>query len=905
MEKKVRFHLHKVKKRWVTVMVSTAALGLLLLGAGSVQADELASNDPASPPVEVVTSDGLSDASDSLSEAPLADQAVPTSDGDLSSQALTAETSTEQVADQASIDDSGTANASPAEPSQTPPEADETAPSSGDQTKPSVDTPRSQFVSDDQGNWYYYDANGQKLTGFQTVDYLQLYFHADGRQAKGEVVTVDGSSYYFDKDSGEIYRNGFASDAAGNWYYLGEDGKAVTGLQIIDSFPLYFYPDGVQAKDAFIVFDGSSHYFKAGSGQLATDGFFSDAEGNWYYADPTGQLVTGEQTIDSFHLYFYADGVQAKDALVERDGKSYYYDADNGRLVTDQTFVLDGKTYTADTTGVVTQVPQHRNQFVSDDQGNWYYYDANGQKLTGFQTVDNVRLYFHSAGRQAKGELVTIDGKRYYFDKASGELYRRVYPITIDGVAYTADSQGVLTEVPKYRNQFVSEDQVNWYYADDAGHWLTGPQIIDTFNLYFYEDGLQAKDALVVRDGKTYYYDADNGRLVTNRPFVFDGKTYTADATGVVTEGASYRNQFVSDDQGNWYYFDGDGQLVTGFQVINGQQLYFAKDGRQVKSGLTKIDGATYYFDPDSGEMAVNQEREFWQKISYGEKLIPVYRYFNADGKMAVGFQDRDGQTYYYDEDGIAVRSVHLYNANVHSDLYSAGVFGLRPDYLFDEKTGAMKRNTFVYTTALRLHEPHIGRLPVPCWVYCGSDGLAVTGWQVINGKTYYFYPESKFRAESGLETIDGKDYFFDSDSVLVQDLTFTLDQKFYRADEKGVLTKLESVADQFVYDLNWKRVSYTEANGEVRHGVMIKRDFVLYFKADGSQAKGEFLTIHGATYYFDEDSGEMYRNRLATDTNGDQYYLGGDGKALTDTVFEHDGKSYQADSKGIVTEKD
>ena len=493
MEKKVRFHLHKVKKHWVTLMVSAVTLGLLLVSGSQVSADEVVATNAASSAEEIVITDtgpetstspvaieqteadqAVVEAGGNSGETTLTNQEKPVNDLAVPAETVVAETSVEEtiVATDQVSPDTNTITDTTTDPGQTQPVTVETTPEGSDHSTSSVDTPRNQFVSDDQGNWYYYDADGQKMTGFH----------------------------------------------------------------VVDSFPLYFYPDGVQAKDAFIKLDASTYYFKPASGQLAMDGFFSDSDGNWYYADPTGQILTGAQTIDTFNLYFYEDGVQAKDALIERDGKTYYYDKDNGRLVTNQTFTFDGKTYTADGEGVVTETPQYRNQFVSDEAGNWYYYDANGQKLTGFQTVDYVRLYFHEDGRQAKGELVTVDGKKYYFDQKTGELYRHVYPFEIDGVTYTANADGVLTEVPKYRNQFVSDNQGNWYYVDDAGHLLIGAQTIDTFKLYFYEDGVQAKDALIERDGKTYYYDKDNGRLVTNQIFTFAGKTYTADADGVATE---------------------------------------------------------------------------------------------------------------------------------------------------------------------------------------------------------------------------------------------------------------------------------------------------------------------------------------------------------------------------------
>ena len=67
------------------------------------------------------------------------------------------------------------------------------------------------FITDEYGNWYYIKDN-QKLTGFQTVDGVPLYFDQDGIQAKGNFVTVDNETYYFDKDSGRKLTNQFVTD---------------------------------------------------------------------------------------------------------------------------------------------------------------------------------------------------------------------------------------------------------------------------------------------------------------------------------------------------------------------------------------------------------------------------------------------------------------------------------------------------------------------------------------------------------------------------------------------------------------------------------------------------------------------------------------------------------------------
>ena len=45
---------------------------------------------------------------------------------------------------------------------------------------------------------------------------------------------------------------------------------------------------------------------------------------------------------------------------------------------------------------------------------------------------------------------------------------------------------------------------------------------------------------------------------------------------------------------------------------INGQNLLFDKNGKQIKGHLVRVNGVVRYFDPNSGEMAVNR----WVEVS-------------------------------------------------------------------------------------------------------------------------------------------------------------------------------------------------------------------------------------------------------------------------------------------------
>ncbi len=931
MEKKVRFRLHKVKKHWVTIAVSTAALALALAGGNSVQADEISVTATTVPVVETVVTDtttatfgdqevtnsseadqALVVSENSSSETTSTDQASSPSDVTTRGETIKTETSD---ADKTSVDGTQTSDNTSANSSETQigdSQAVAVDSSASDSNVQADETPRQQFVSDAQGNWYYYDANGQKVTGFQTIDQVPLYFDQNGVQAKGKLVAIDGASYYFDKDSGAMVVNqeiNFPKN--GNvdypiYRYFGADGKMVTGWQERDGETYYYDENGYQVRDVNyynnVVADrkiyntglfsdrAADYQFDAKTGAMIrnafaqVDGYSPQAAGHkypskdWAYFGADGKAVSGWQTIDGKTYYFYPGyNLQARHVLRNIDGTYYYFDQD-GVLVRNRFLYLDNTIGTYNTSTPIGDYPKP----ILD---SWIYLDGDGKAVTGFYQLGDHTYYFKPDANypvQAKGELLSIDGKSYYFDKDSGNLYRN-QDFELNGKSYTADADGVVTEVSQYRNQFVSDAQGNWYYYSANGQKVTGPQTIDSFNLYFDENGVQIKGALVERDGKTYYYDKDNGRLVTNQTFEVNGKSYTADTDGVVTEAPEYHNQFVSDDQGNWYYYDAKGHKLTGFQTVDGVKLYFKEDGKQAKGELVTVDGNTYYFDKDSGALVVNQEINFG---GYGpNKFYTAYRYFDADGRMVKGWLDRDGQRYYYDENGVKVLDVNVYNHNAARREFIPGLFGPTVDYQFDAKTGAMYRNAFARVYGHSREDPIGTRYPYAYMAYFGEDGKAVSGWQDIDGKTYYFYPESNFRTGVGLRTIDGKTYYFQPGTVsLFRNGTFEVDGKSYTADADGVVTEVPEYHNQFVSDAqgDWY---YYDASGHKLTGFQTVDGVKLYFKEDGKQAKGELVTVDGKAYYFDPNSGELFTDG-AKEINGQTYYFAKDGSLLRNQFY-------------------
>ncbi len=509
-----------------------------------------------------------------------------------------------------------------------------------------------------QGNWYYLGKDGYPLTGEQTINGQEVYFNNDGIQIKGDFSGEDYSypdqTFYYDSNSGaRVRKEGLVQNKKGQTFYIKNDGSKFTGIREIDGNIYYFkareaaspVDTGVLQKGISILLEEGQnsprtygygtpinitrrYYFDSVTGQAVKNRYVQENDG-WYYYGEDGNAIrpqNGEANIDGQIVYLYANGRQAKGELVLDNGILRYYDPNSGARVSNTTLTINGMTYRFDENGVGMDAP-NPNGYYSDDNGNWYYKNANGDNLTGAQINNGQKLFFRDNGQQVKG--------------AYGDSYGDLYAF------YDINSGNLVT------NRYV-EYMGNWFYVGKDGKPVKGPRNIDGQDVFFNYRGVQAKGDFG-RDGvymPEYYYDKDNGRKVTKAGFVKDnrGLTYYLDEKGekvlglheingdlyYFRQGGAYKytqlgdmwqdsinyingkiyyfdqfgkaakNRFVF-TEGAWHYFYGDGTAATGAVQINGQQLYFDKNhGRQVK-GAFAPDG--HYYDENSGELVTNQTR--------------------------------------------------------------------------------------------------------------------------------------------------------------------------------------------------------------------------------------------------------------------------------------------------------
>lgn len=957
MEKKVYFKLHKVKKQWVTIAVTGLALGLSFANLGYVSAAE--QTHPTSEPTvensiqenaidvvssstnEVITKPEENKSFDAPNTRENITEATSTESDLSTTEATVPETSTSEInSQQAFRSEVSTVTSSEVVSSETSHSETNTA----HEVEESPVISGGHYTSDDQGNWYYIK-DGKALTGMQNIDNVNVYFDADGKQVKGDTRHVNGSTYHFEKDSGQLTRNAFASDKNGNWYYLGHDGKALTGSQVIDNIPLYFYPNGVQAKDAFVILDGNSYYFQKDTGQLVRDRFWSDDDGNWYYSDKEGKLLTGEQTIDGFDMYFYPDGVQAKGEIVTIGIEPYYFDKDSGHKVINTDITINGKTYHAEANGLLIETEQKLPQlplvsgghFQEDSSGNWYYYTATGEKLRGWQNVDGVTLYFDEEGRQAKNGERIIDGSHYYFSHYSGAVKTNYW-----------DTWSV-----EIRRWEPFAKTYNVYYGSDGRRYYGWHRVGD--QLYYFDHTGRVENALTTFKGQKYLFD-NHGKLVkdafyihTLRVFVGTSNTsYRSNKFGQVLTGEHHINgddyyfsnsgsavtDIVTKGGKDYYYFEGkllknylgpllvrqnldydayysgivgtdkDGVLLTSVSTANNGKLYYFENNRNIPKMVTvttptwkTIDGKLYHLEPSINRTYKHGGRSYTKTVREEVDIINHGVRTKTDKiKRIIG--DDFSNLYYLDENNDFYIG-HLLPEN--TDLTKIEETVIQSDnkfYAFNRTSSLSETSpltvskTLVYNKKAYLIDDKGVATETKLtnrfehddawnWYYFDNEGKAVTGLHSIDNVTLYFDKEGK-QAKGRLVEIDGQTHYFDKDSgAMWTNRTLELNGIRYVIDQNGYVTM--NKPGQFIQDKDgdW---AYIKENGQLATGLQIINHQKYYFDPTGKQAKGKRLLLDGKYYFFDEDTGAMFVNKFHE--TGDYFskkytYFGEDGSQI------------------------
>lgn len=305
---------------------------------------------------------------------------------------------------------------------------------------------------------------------------------------------------------------------------------------------------------------------------------------------------------------------------------------------------------------------------------------------------------------------------------------------------------------------------------------------------------------------------------------------------------------------GLWYFFDGDGVMVTGW-------------------GEGKADG--YYFEP-SGAMATG-----WRQVSFEDSYGPAsnsgdkgWYYFGTNGIVNLGWK-KLGESWYYFNDGDV--SDFEDGQMLYGEITMNG-----DDYYFGgENDGVMKTGLVKVVESSSTNSPG-SNSSTEDYYFFGDDGIKVLdGWGKANGNWYYI--DNDGLVTKGFVGLTNKgDYTDDLDSA----------SKVYYMNDNGIMQKgwveLGETQATRPGSSSKKQFYYFDTDGVMKTG-WVKDGSKWYYMApskDGGYERGQMQTgvlklDDGYTYYLN-DNGEMATSTWKTiDENGGEHdiYLGSDGK--------------------------
>ena len=335
-----------------------------------------------------------------------------------------------------------------------------------------------------------------------------------------------------------------------NYYYFGEDGKAVKGGNY-----------KVEKKSNDLPLPCYQYRFDA-SGVIEHD---KDTSKN------------GIAMADSGTDHYFIDGVKVGEGLICIDGEYYYARTSTGEIIKDQRYWIS------------------KNNDYYKIPCAMYYFNANGvMQIDGFVHVGNDTYYYEN------GALVTgftkIDEDYYFFNAGSGKMYKdanmwvgkNTYGVEPGMHYFGADGKMVIPDMVNGEKKIVTENG----------------------NLYFTIDGVKMVGGLYELDG-AYYYAQNNGELAVNCSAYVGTELLAKDGWyGFDEEGKLLMTGFVEGGDGFTYYYNG-GIRAKGFTKIGNDYYIFNTYSGKMYKGADMwvpandygVEGGMHHFNAD-GKMS-------------------------------------------------------------------------------------------------------------------------------------------------------------------------------------------------------------------------------------------------------------------------------------------------------------
>ena len=331
-------------------------------------------------------------------------------------------------------------------------------------------------------------------------------------------------------------------------------------------------------------------------------------------------------------------------------------------------------------------------------------------------------------------------------------------------------------------------------------------------------------------------------------------------------------------------YMNGTNILGRGNRYVlsndaTGRYYQVTDNGIFLPKPLTDQGGKTGFYYDGKG-MAYFDNSGFQAKnafIKYGGN----YYYFDKEGYMLTGRQDIDGKTYFFLPNGIQLRD-SIYQQD--GKYYYFGSFGEQ-----------YKDGYFVFDV------PKEGTSETEAkFRYFSPTGEMAIGLTYAGGGLQYF-DENGFQAKgTKYVTPDGKLYFFDKNSGNAYTNRWAeIDGIWYEFNDQGYA---QAKKGEF-YTTDGSTWFYRDAAGKNVTGALTLDGHEYYFRANGAQVKGDFVTENGKISYYTVDNGYKVKDKFF-EVNGKWYHADKDCNLVTGRqTIDHLNYYFNADGSQVKSD--
>ena len=382
-----------------------------------------------------------------------------------------------------------------------------------------------------------------------------------------------------------------------------------------------------------------------------------------------------------------------------------------------------------------------------------------------------------------------------------------------------------------------------------------------------------------------WWYAYDDGGYPANCTLEVDGTLYSFDSAGYM-----YTGWYIVD--GAWHYYYSNGVVASGWVFVGGSWYYLDSQTSNMRTGWVN-DNGTLYFTNSSGAMQTG-----WILVD------GCWYWAYSSGALASSWQSIGAARYYFDPQTFAMSKGRR---DIDGNIYFFGDYGLANGWCND---GAD-------------------------WYYC-SDGIACTGWKLVDGAWYYLDPASDGKMSVGYLDLGDAAYYLKPDGAMAVGWALS-EGGWYFASQSGALASgwYKEGASWYYLDAfshlmktglfevggndcfadqsgrlvvsSWVAVEdgeerYADDNGYLCKDVIREGGTILKTAgADGWQIASGWVDVANQKCYAEPGSGVIHRGWLQVDgdwywldadsgvmktgwlfTGGSWYYLNADGKMAT-----------------------